>query len=234
MSVRAPRAVTIGQAGLTAGALVVATLVPLAPDQPFPSLPLGLLIAVAGFGFLGLALAAYAAAAGEPARAAERLDAAALWSGCALAGLGALAAVAATAESLEPLNIVLAQRNTSLYVVRQPVAAWIYLVALALAGQESALLAVLGPPSRARSLALVSVTISLAALGATAFLGGFDGPHLPGSAWVAIKTGVVALAVIAIRFALRGLTAGGRLAIAWAAAGVGVLNLIMTLALAMR
>lgn len=222
-------------AAFGAGALVVATLIPVAVEQAvFPALGLGLLLAAAGLGGLALALAAGTAAQGDTHHLPARLESLALWSACGLAALSACAAVAATAESLNLAFIVAAQRNTSLYVVKQPAAASVFLAALALAGQPPVLRAVLGPPTLARAVAEVLLIIVSAALGATLFLGGFAGDGLPAPLWLIIKTVVVALALVAMRRRLAGLHHGPRLAIAWAAALVGLLNLAVTLVLVTR
>jgi len=222
-------------AGLAAGALVVATVIPTAADQPwFPALSLGMLVAGAGFGTLALAGAVGTAAAGERRHVPARLESAALWAACGLAALASLAAVAASAETLNLALVVAAQQNTGLYLLKQPAAASVFLAALALAGQAPALRAVLGPPSRPRTVAEAIVIVVLAALGATLFLGGHAGAGLPGPVWLLLKTAVVSLALVAMRRRLAGLADGPRLAIAWAAAMVGLLNLAITLVLVTR
>jgi NADH:ubiquinone oxidoreductase subunit H len=230
---RADTAVAI--AALGAGALVVATLIPFA-DEPvvFPALDLGVLLAATGLGGLALAVAVTAAATGERRAIPARLESAALWAACGLAALSSLAAVAATAETLNLTLIVAAQLNTSLYVLKQPAAASVYLAALALAGQPPALRAVLGPPSLPRAVSEATLVMVLGALGATLFLGGFGGEGLPGPVWLLAKTVVVALTLVAMRRRLAGLAHGPRLAIAWAAALVGLINLAVTLVLATR
>ena len=230
------RADTAGAiATLGAGALVVATLIPFADEQAlFPALGLGVLLAATGLGGLALAVAVTAAASGERRLIPARLESAALWAACGLAALSALAAVAATAETLNLSLIVHAQLNTSLYVLKQPAAASVYLAALALAGQPPALRAVLGPPSLPRAITEATLVVVLAALGATLFLGGFAGGGLPAPAWVLAKTAVVALTLVAMRRRLAGLAHGPRLAIAWAAALVGLVNLAITLVLVTR
>jgi len=222
-------------AGLAAGALVVATVIPLAAEQPwFPALGLGLLVAAGFLGALTVAGAVGVAAAGEPRLVPARLESAALWAACGLAALASMAAVAATAETLNLALIVAAQQNTGLYLLKQPAAASVYLAALALAGQAPALRAVLGPPSRPRAVTEAILIAVLAALGATIFLGGFAGAGLPGPAWLLLKTAVVSVALVAMRRRLSGLADGPRLAIAWAAAIVGLINLAITLALVTR
>lgn len=222
-------------AGFGGGALVVATLIPFAPEQPlFPALNLGLLVAAVGLGGLVLAVSVAAAASGERRHVPARLEAAALWAACGLAALSALAAVAATAETLNLALIVAAQRNTALYVLKQPAAASVFLAAVALAGQPPALRAVLGPPSPPRASAEAMVVVVLSALGATLFLGGFAGAGLPAPAWVLAKTAVVAVALLVMRRRLAGLPHGPRLAIAWAAALIGLVNLAITLVLVSR
>src|SRR5207237_1029459 len=97
-----------------------------------------------------------------------RLDTLALWAGCALALAGAAAAVAASAETLDLDNIVLAQRNTGLYLLHQPLAAWVALVAVALATQNDLAAGWLGPRSPVSRLALALIGGAGAALAPTA------------------------------------------------------------------
>ena len=236
MSHTADRPAAAPARGATLGAaLIIGSLVPLVPGQAvLPSLPLGLLIAAVTLLALVIAVAAVAVAPGERGALPARLEASALWAACALAALYAAAGIATVAETLDLENIVLAQRNTALHVIRQPVAAWIFVVAVTMAGHESALDALLGPPSRGRALALGAMLLALSALGATLFLGGFDGRRLPPPAWLALKTLVIAALVLLLRARLRGLTLRARLAIAWAAGLAGLINLVVALTLAVQ
>jgi NADH-quinone oxidoreductase subunit H len=222
----------IGSAVLTAGAALLLTLIPVSQQQSaFPALDLGLLVALAVALAPLMLLVAALAAGGDHQLVPARLEAASLWGACGLALLAALAAVAASAESLNLENIVVAQQNTALYVLKQPAAASVYLAAIAVASQPPLLRVVTGPPSRARFLVELLFLAALAALGATLFLGGFAGATLPGAAWVAIKAGVVLTLLLVMRRKLGGLGFGGRLAIAWGAAMVALANLAITLLL---
>lgn len=159
---------------------------------------------------------------------AERLRAAALWSVCGLALLTASVAVTGTAETMNLSNVVLAQENTSLYALLQPVAAAVYLVALVLAAEDAALEAVLGPPARARTIGLLLLTLPACALGAVLFLGGSAGPALPGVVWLALKAGVVFGLLFLVRRRFAVLVGGARFAVAWVACLVALLNLGIT------
>src|SRR5437870_414728 len=100
-------------AGFVAGAMVLASLIPVTAGQSFPApLPLGLLIGVAGFAGLALALCAAVATVAEPRDLAACFEVVALGAACGLAVLAAAASVAVTAEALDLENIVLAQQNT--------------------------------------------------------------------------------------------------------------------------
>lgn len=224
-----------GIAGFMAGSIFLLSMIPLEAGQgAFPPSPTGLLVAAAGIPALLFALGAAATSGSGRRELAAILDAVALWAACALAVTCAAVAVAATAESLSLENIVLAQRNTAPYIVKQPLAAWIYVVACALALQEPALRVVLGPPSRWRDVAIGLVVIALSALGATLFLGGFGGGYVVGLVWVAIKTVVVAFAVLALRAWAGRMSGGVRMNIAWAAALAGLVNLVPTFVQAIR
>jgi len=222
-------------AGLGIGALVMATLIPVAPDQTFfPPPTLGLLVFLVGLGGLMLTFAATAVVTGARSGVAARLEAASLWGACGLAVLTAFGAVAVTAETLSLQNIVLAQQNTALFALRQPAAASVYVVALALAGQSPALRTVFGPLSGPRLLAESAVVLVLSALGATLFLGGFAGGWLAAPLWVLVKTLAVTALLMLARDRLAGLAHGPRLAIAWLAALVGFVNLAISQVLAVR
>lgn len=220
---------------MIAGALAAMTLIPFrqaSGDLPAPDL--GLLATAALLGSPVMLIVASLAAGGERRRMPARLETASLWGACALALLASLAAVAATAESLNLENIVLAQRNTALYVLKQPAAASVYVVSAAVAMQAPLLRAVLGEKSLGRLLAETMLLIALAALGATLFLGGFAGGGIPGPLWVVAKTAAVLALTMAMRRKLSGLGYGGRLAIAWGAALVALANLAITFVLLPR
>lgn len=199
---------------LGCGALALAFLIPVHDDQRlFPSLNLGLAV----FALVVLStLLASAAAAAEGRRSPARYEAAALRTGCALTCFLAVAAVAASAETLDLNNIVLAQKYNGLYLVHQPVAAWIFLVAVSMTVRW-----------RLPEILLLAV---LSALGATLFLGGYIGSAtLEGLPALLLKTAAVFAFIAALRTSLVRVTPSARLAIAWAGAGVGFLNLVITL-----
>lgn len=225
---RLPREQAMGIAGLGTGGLIVALMLPYATDARVDAEPLGVLAVLAGFGSLAVMLAVAAALTGSRHLVAARLEAAALWAGCGLAVLLAVGAIATSAQTLDLRDVVLAQRNTAIYAFRQPVAAAIYATALALAWQESALHAVLGPRTGERMVAQVLVVAALAGTGATLFLGGSAGERLAEPAWLALKTAGYALVLLLVRWRLEGLADGARLALAWLVAGAALLNLMGT------
>lgn len=222
----------LASAILVAGAVLLLTLIPARQSQElFPPLELGLLAALAVTLAPLMLVVASLAAGGDRILVPARLETASLWGACGLALLAALAAVAATAESLNLENIVLAQGNTALYVLKQPAAASVYVAAIAVATQPPLLSVVLGEPARGRFIVELVFLAALSALGATLFLGGFAGGTLPGPVWVVVKTAVVLALTLAMRRKLAGLGFGGRLAIAWVAAMVALANLALTLVL---
>ena len=198
---------------LACGALALAFLIPVHDDQRlFPSLNLGL----AAFALVLLATLLSASAAAGERRSAARLELSALWTGCALTSFLAVAAVAASAETLDLNNIVLAQKYNGLYLVHQPVAAWIYLVAVAMVVRW-----------RVPEVLLLAV---LSALGATLLLGGsIGGSALEGLPALLLKTAAVFAFIAALHASLARVGLSARLTIAWAGAGVGLLNLVITL-----
>ncbi len=195
------------------GALALALLIPVHDDQRlFASLNLGLAV----FAVVLLAVLLGAWAAGGEHRSATRIEAAAWWTGCGLTCFLAVAAVAASAETLDPNNIVLAQKYNGLYLVHEPVAAWIFLVAVAMTVQW-----------RIPGILLLAV---LSALGATLFLGGYIGnATLEGLPALLLKSAAVFAFIAALHSSLTRVSPSARLAIAWAGAGVGFLNLVITL-----
>lgn len=161
---------------------------------------------------------------------AAPVESAALWSACGLALLGAFAAVVVSAESLNLGNIILAQRYTGQFILKQPLAAWIYAVAVALAVQRVA------PPLAASRRGLL---LSIPLLVAGAWLGGilFLGGRLGGLAWplvMAIRVGVMLIAILALQQWTRTMSPGTRQTIAWASALAALLNLILALVSAVR
>jgi len=187
----------------------------------------GLLLAGAGLPALALLLALSSAwERGEMLR--SRLDAAALWALCGLAVFLACAAVVGSAETMNLRNVVRAQANTDLYLLTQPAAAAIYIVSLVLASHESALEPVFGRRGIRRTLWVVLLAVAASLLGAIVFLGGGSGPLAPAQIWVVLKSaGLVAVVALARR-AFSQVRTGPRLAIAWGACFVGLLNLAIT------
>lgn len=198
---------------LGCGALALAFLIPVHDDQRLFA-PLNLGLAVFAAVLIAMLLGA-SATAGEH-RSPARLELAALWTGCELTCFLAIAAVAASAETLDLNNIVLAQKNNGLYLVHEPVAAWIFLVAVAMTVRW-----------RIPGILLLAV---LSALGATLFLGGYLGnPALEGLPALLLKTAAVFAFIAALHSSLKRVSTSARLAIAWAGAGAGFLNLVITL-----
>jgi NADH-quinone oxidoreductase subunit H len=221
--------------GLAIAALVLVSLVPLAPTPWLPDLEYGLLIAVVGLGGAALTIAASGAAGVTRASLAERFRAIALWAGCAAAIVCALAAVALTAQTMSLRNIVNAQVNTLPYLLLQPGAALVYLAGAALAGDERGLIAVLGWPARLRSAAEVVTAVFLAAFGATLFLAGYAGPTLPGPVWVLLKTALIAATLLALRARFGHVAAEQRLRAAWVVLlPVALVNLAVTVVVLAR
>jgi NADH-quinone oxidoreductase subunit H len=216
---------------LGAGAVVVLSLVPAGEAPLAPRLSLALLIAISALAAVALSLAAVGAAVRPRARAAVLVRGAALWAATGLTMLTAAAAVAATAQSLDLANIVRAQANSTLYLLRQPAAASLYVMGFVLAADESVLRAVLGAKTRSRRAAEAVLLAAVAALGATLFLGGWLGSGLPDAAWVAVKTLAVAVLLVLLRGRFASLAPASRLAIAWGAAMAGFVNLAVTLIL---
>lgn len=188
------------------------------------------------FGLVSLGLAAALApalvawraarAAGE-ARAlrADRLVALALWSACAVGAAAALLALTFTAQTMVPTLVAEAQRNTLPYVVLQPVAAAVFVLAVALAASPAGFAAFGLAPAAARMCAALVMLAGGAAL-AIWFLG-FDPGFGPAPLWLAVKVllGAAVIGAVARRAAAR----GPRVRLAWVALVVGLLNVIGTL-----
>lgn len=206
------------------------SLVPVSDEPVLPVLSLGLLIAVALLGALGITLAA-AGSASSAVPTAPLVTGAALWATVGLAMLLAAASAAATAQTLDLANVVRAQINTSLYLFRQPVAASVFVMAFVLASDEGALTALLGGRSTERSLAEGALGAAVAAMGATLFLGGWAGPVLPGPVWVAVKSLALGIMLFGLRRKFAAVPVTVRLAMAWGAALAALLNLMVTMIL---
>lgn len=214
---------------LFTAAIVLAGLVPATAEPLFPELDYGLLVilAAAAAAASGLAWARTGPAQMVPVATVAR--ASALWAGCAVALAASLVAVATDAQTLELRNLVAAQQNTHLYALQQPVAATVFVLALALAGDDSALQAAFGQPSRPREASLLAAVLACGALGATVFLGGYVGPALPAPLWLALKSAFLAGVVVMARGALRRLPDERRVLLAWTLVPVAALNLVVTM-----
>ena len=216
------RAATAPSVAGLAVALLVLSLIPVAPRTTvLPILTHGMLVAFLALVSLPLVRAALSV---RQAPMPDILDTLLLLAGCGVAITASLASVAMTAESLQADNVVLAQQYTKLFVIRLPVAASAALVAAALAGRRRA---AEERPRAARVSALL-LDIAGAALIATAFLGGFAGPRLPGIVWVALKSGVVLAVVLLLRRWMRDASARG-LSVAWGAALAATIGLLFAL-----
>ncbi|MHB8960668.1 MAG: NADH-quinone oxidoreductase subunit H, partial [Candidatus Limnocylindrales bacterium] len=63
--------------------------------------------------------------------------------------------------------------------------------------------------------ARVSMLVAVAALGASAFLGGYLGPVLPGPVWLAVKTALLLALMAGARHRLARVTIGRFVEVAW-------------------
>ncbi len=187
----------------------------------------GLVVWAAGLPALAVAGATLSAES-RAGDVGARVRSTVLWMIAALAVLLAAAAAAGTAETLNLRYIVMAQANTHVYLLLQPVAAAVFLVALVLAAQDAPLRALLGPRGRARLAVEIMLAAGAGMLGALLFLGGDTGPLLPGWLWLVLKSAAVVGAVALARRPFRPLTEGARLAIGWSACLVGFANLVAT------
>ncbi len=219
------------RAALGWGAVVLLALVPPTRAEQWPTLDLGVLIAVGGLSALVLALAALAAGTVPPVKLAR---AAALWGACGLALVLATLAVAATAHTLNPRLVVEAQVNTSLYLFLQPAAASVFVVAFVLAADEAAVRSAFGPPDGARAATLGVLTAAVSALLATLFLAGPAGPVLPGPVWLLLKSAAVAGGVLLLQRRFGALSTVARMALAWLAVVVAFANLAVSLVVVRR
>ncbi len=214
--------------GLAAAALILATLVPFTAAEPLAALPYGLFILLAGYAGIALTLAVTGTTGDDWQAVAARLRAAVSWSGCGVAMLLALAAVALTAQTLDLRNIVLAQRNTLPFALLQPVAALVFVVALAAVGSHG-----VRPPGGASGVRRFAEGLHLftgCAVGSTLFLAGYAGPGLPGPVWLLGKTVALMAVVLIVARRIGRLTDERRRALAWRAlAPVALLNLVGTL-----
>ncbi|MFN8109064.1 MAG: NADH-quinone oxidoreductase subunit NuoH [Thermoleophilia bacterium] len=163
--------------------------------------PIGLLLAFAlsGIGFYGLILGGWASGNKYSLLGAAR-TAAQLVSYEVSMGLSVVGVVL-LARSMSLMDIVHAQQHTVWYVLLQPVAFLIFMVAAVaetnrtpfdLPESESELVAGFMTEYGGMKFATYMMSeylnmIVVSAIGATLFLGGFDGPFLPGWIWITIK-----------------------------------------------
>lgn len=213
---------------LAAFAVVTGALLPAAAAPVFPELEYGLLV-LGACAVLGAAAVVARRSAPDQGDAVDLARAAALWSGCLVTLAAALAAVATHAQTLEFRNLVAAQQNTHLYALQQPMAATLFVLAVALSGEPTALSAALGGPSRMRRAALATFLLGVGGLGATVFLGGYAGAWLPGPVWLVAKALFVAALIAAAARKLSRLDFERQVALAWLLALVAALNYVVTL-----
>ena len=203
---------------LLGGAIVMVSLLPFGPSTAAPFF-LGALVATGA-----LLVAALAAAV-----VSGNLDAAWRWCGCGVLLVAGVAAVAGSAESMDLRYIVLAQANLSMHAARQPVAAALFVLAIALAGNDAALDAVAGPRRRGRTIVLALVTLSVSAFGATLFLAGYAGDRLPPLAWLGLRTLAVFLVIVFLRERLRRIAPASLPRVIWGCAIAGIVNLSLAM-----
>ena len=178
--------------------------------------PIGLLLAFAlsGIGFYGLILGGWASGNKYSLLGAAR-TAAQLVSYEVSMGLSVVGVVL-LARSMSLMDIVHAQQHTVWYVLLQPVAFLIFMVAAVaetnrtpfdLPESESELVAGFMTEYGGMKFATYMMSeylnmIVVSAIGATLFLGGFDGPFLPGWIWITIKVSALLFLFIWLRATL--------------------------------
>lgn len=213
---------------VTAMAAAAVTTVPFAPDVVVAEVADGIVLIGAAFAvvMVGVYLHGWSANSPMPLLGGYRFIALALSYEMPLALV--LIAAALPAESLSVVTIV-ASQDDLWNVVRQPLGLPIYLVAgLGLAtwgplnmadGADLAggtALETSGPARLAWEVARRSVVVAVAVVGAAVFLGGWQGPLLPGAIWMVLK----ALALVVVMSALGHRVARVRLerfvVVAWA------------------
>lgn len=212
-------------AGLAAVALAV---VPLAPDVVVADPDSGFVLFAAAIAFVMVAVYLHGWSANSllPLHGGYRYVAQAL--SFQIPFLLAMLATALPAESLAVGEIVRAQE--SLWnVVRQPAGLPLYLVvgvsvsfwgpmnlpdATDLAGGTSAEVSGIG--ALLWQVARYAMLTAVAAMGATAFLGGYWGPWLPGPVWVVLKTLLLLVVLVASRHLLARVPIERFVVVAWA------------------
>jgi NADH-quinone oxidoreductase subunit H len=220
--------------GLTVAALVLAPLVPFTAAGPFAAVPYGLFIILAGYAAIALTLVVAGTAGDDGMDASGRPGAAVVWAGCGVAMLLAILAVVAVAQTMDLGNIVLAQQNTLPYALVEPVAALVFVVALAVLWSHRVRPPGSAPPA-ARRLAEGLHLFVCCSLGSTLFLAGYAGPVLPGPVWLVAKSVALVVAVLMLGRRLARLPDDRRRVLAWRyLAPFALLNFIGTLVLVGR
>lgn len=212
-------------AGLAASALA---LVPLGPDSVVADPSTGFVVFAAAIAYVMIAIFlhgwspnSFLALHGAYRYAAEGLS-------LQMPFLLAMLATTLPAESLSIVDIVAAQEGLW-NVVRQPVGLPIYLVvgvgvafwgplnlpdAADLAGGTSVEDA--GVARLSWQVARAAMMVAIAAMGATAFLGGWWGPWLPGPVWVVLKTLLILTVLVAARHLFARVRIERFVVVAWA------------------
>jgi NADH-quinone oxidoreductase subunit H len=173
-----------------------------------------LLFALSGLGFYGLILGGWASGNKYSLLGAAR-TAAQLVSYEVAMGLSVVGVIMIS-QTLSLVEVVDAQRDTVWYILLQPLGFLIFLVAAVaetnrapfdLPEAESELVAGYHTEYASLKFAMFFMAeyinmIVISALGATLFLGGYDGPWLPGFVWLGIKVAVLLFLFIWLRATL--------------------------------
>lgn len=203
------------------------SVVPLAPGLVVTDSPVGLVLwgAVEALTVVAVFLHGWSANAPLPLIGAFRYVAIGLPA--MLLSMFVLIAAALPAESLSAVAVVEAQRGLW-NVVRQPPGLVLFLMlgltitlrgpfdyadGAELAGGTTADAS--GPARAVWRLARLGMLVSVSAMAATVFLGGYLGPSLPGPLWLALKTLAVMAALVAAGHAFARLPPGRMLTVLW-------------------
>lgn len=199
------------------------------------------LFALAGVGFYGLMLGGWASgnkySLMGAARAAAQLVSYEVAMGLSIVG------VIMIAQSLSLMDIVQGQINSVWYVLLQPVGFVVFLICAVaetnrvpfdLPEAESELVAGYQTEYAGLKFAMFAMAeyinmIVISGLGATLFLGGFDGPWLPGWLWLLIKIFVMLFLFVWLRATLPRLRYDQLMRFGWKwLLPIATLNLIVT------
>ncbi len=199
------------------------------------------LFALSGIGFYSLILAGWASGNKYSllgsARTAAQLVSYEVAMGLSIIG------VVMMAQTLSLVEVVNAQQDALWYIVFQPLGFLIFLVAgvaetnrapFDLPEAESELVAGYHTEYAGLKFAMFFLAeyvniIIISAFGATLFLGGFDGPFLPGFLWLAVKVSVLLFLFIWLRATLPRLRYDQLMAFGWKVLlPLATLNLIIT------